>query len=173
MPRVTFSLVPATGPTNRASAPSRPAESESDDLERLIATGPAHPLAELIPDALQGWLLETRWDNTRLWALDLPTIQLPVDLLRWHYTLPWWRHDGRWFQLTPTQVLERPDDFPEHRDRIERADLSYPLHVTRRRGRWLVIDGIHRLVKADSEGAASVDAHPVSAPHLREVLVWP
>jgi hypothetical protein len=88
-----------------------------------------------------------------------------------HYTLPWWRHDGRWFQISPTQLLERPDDFPEHRDRIQRADLSYPLHVTRRRGHWLVIDGIHRLVKADTQGATAVRAHPVPALRLREVLV--
>lgn len=107
-----------------------------------------HPFAE-IPTALRGWLLPIDWDRERLWVLDLPRRRLKLEELRWHHELPWWRRDGVWFQLTPREFLAHPAAHPEHADRVANADLSYPVHVILRRQRWLILDGIHRLVKAD------------------------
>jgi len=61
-----------------------------------------------------------------------------------------------WFQVTPREVLSHPEAHPEHADRVASADLSYPLHVVLRHQRWLILDGIHRLVKAEMLGLTDV-----------------
>ena len=96
------------------------------------------------------------WDRERLWALDLPRRRLERKELLWHLNLPWWRHDGVWFQLTPREFLDDPTTHPEHADRVANSDLSYPLHGVRRHRRWLILDGIRRLVKAEMLGLTDV-----------------
>jgi hypothetical protein len=68
-------------------------------------------------------------------------------------------------------VLAAPATYPEHSRRIRDADLSFPLHVVRRRQRWLVMDGIHRLARADFDGVPTVAVHIVTPAVLRLVLV--
>ena len=56
----------------------------------------------------------------------------------------------------PARVSSRSGRAPEHADRVGSADLSYPLHVVPRHRRWLILDGIHRLVKAEMLGLTDV-----------------
>ncbi len=118
-------------------------------LEDILGRFPRHRLIDQIPAALRPWLLPIDWDRERLWSLDLPPKRIRLEELRWHLGLPWWRHNGAWFQLTPQDVQAKPLAYAEHAERIARAELSYPLHIVRRRDRWLILDGIHRLAKAD------------------------
>ena len=119
-----------------------------DALEIVLEQCSPHRFGDRIPAELRPWLLPIDWNRERLWSLDGPLRRIRLDELRWHLALPWWRHDGAWFQLTPRDVRARPFAYPEHAGRVVRADLSYPLHVVRRRDRWLILDGIHRLTKA-------------------------
>lgn len=124
----------------------------------MLGRLPQHRFVDQIPAPLRPWLLPIDWDLDRLWDLDLPRQGIRLELLRWHLALPWWRHDGAWFRVTAHEVLARPSAYPEHAERIVSADLSYPLHVVRRRHRWLILDGIHRLAKADLLGYTEVQA---------------
>ena len=100
----------------------------------------------------------------KLWALDLPCREVELQCLRWHFELPWWRaSDREWFQVRPAQVLANLDQYPEHRDRLNRARLDFPLHVLRRHGRWLIVDGIHRAAKADLQGLPTIRARELSS----------
>lgn len=122
------------------------------ELDLLLERLPHHHRFAEIPTALRDWLLPVDWDRQRLWELDLTRRDLKLAELSWHFDLPWWRRDGLWFQVTPRQFLARPEAHPEHADRVTNADLSYQLHVVGRRDRWLILDGIHRLVKAELLG---------------------
>ncbi len=105
-------------------------------------------IAPLVPAELSPFLLDFAWDLERLWALELPVEDLRVCELEWHLDALFWRGaDGRPFTVRPRDVLRAPDVHPWHSDRIHRADLSQPLHVTRRGHRWTILDGTHRLVK--------------------------
>lgn len=124
----------------------------AEELDLVLERLPRHPRFAEIPTALRDWLLPIDWDRERLWALDLPRRRLELEELRWHLDLPWWRRAGVWFQVTPREFLAAPAAHPEHAARVESADLSYPLHVVPRHRRWLILDGIHRLVKAEMLG---------------------
>jgi len=141
-----------------------------DVLEPLLDRLPRHHLFAEIPAELRAWLLPIDWDRDRLWALDLPRRRVPRAELRWHLDLPWWRGDGTWFQVTPREFLAQPKAHPEHAERVANADLSYPLHVIRRRERWLILDGIHRLVKAEILGLDQITVAPLDSADLAKIV---
>ena len=128
----------------------------NDALELQLERLPRHHLFAEIPAALRDWLLPIEWERELLWGLELPRRRLGLEELRWHLDLPWWRRNGIWFQVTPREYLSRPDAHPEHADRVASAELSYPLHVIRRRERWLILDGTHRLTKAEMLGLRDI-----------------
>jgi hypothetical protein len=48
-------------------------------------------------------------------------------------------------------VLANLDGYPEHRRRVHWSDLKHPLTLYEKGGRWIILDGYHRLVKAARE----------------------
>lgn len=135
-----------------------PSELAEDQLEAVVSGGAPHRFLDQIPLALRGWLLPVSWERDRLWNIDRRRTRVAIDELRWHYGLPWWRgNDGSWFEVKPREFLHTPERFPEHARRVEQADLGYPLCALRRKGRTVILDGIHRLVRADRLGWAEVE----------------
>ncbi len=122
-----------------------------------------------VPDSLRGVLLEHPWDLGRLLALDLPVVTLPVDLLAWQLDLPWWRHEDTLFAVSPNEVRARPDLYPEQWERTQRAELSAPVHVRHGARSPVLLDGVHRLLKAASEDQPSLLARSVSADALAAI----
>ena len=100
------------------------------------------------PPELEPFFVHFDWDEGRLWRLDLEVEDFPVERLRWHLTLPWWKGDAGPFTVRPADVLARPRRYPDQYARTLNADLRHPLHITLNRGRWTIMDGIHRLAKA-------------------------
>jgi hypothetical protein len=103
-------------------------------------------LWEAAPSSLRRCLLDFEWD--RLWELPLREESMPLLNLAWQLHLPWWRLDGRPFAITPHQVATSPHRYLEHYSRTLNADLRKCLRVTYRAERWVVLDGVHRLLKA-------------------------
>jgi hypothetical protein len=124
------------------------------DLDQRIANGD-------VPESLRGVLLDFPWELDRLFALDLPTEAVSLSGLLWLLDLPFWREGGEWFAITPNQVREHPHDHEEEWNRVQRVDLSQPIHIAERDTGWVVIDGIHRLLMADIEGRQALPARRV------------
>lgn len=61
-------------------------------------------------------------------------------------------------------------DSPDRR-RVERADLSAPILVTRYQGKELVVDGLHRLAKAVQMNQATLPYRRVSPEAMRHALI--
>ena len=95
-----------------------------------------------------------RWDNESLWKLDLPISELPLRELVWHLDLPFWASDPpeRIFDVVPRDVLGAPEAHPVRTARMERAQVAWPLHVTRFGTRIVILDGIHRLARLVRDG---------------------
>jgi hypothetical protein len=116
-----------------------------------------HPLLSELPTELCGVILDFLWDTEVLRSLDLPVVQLDLAELIWHLKLPFWSHAGRPFQVSPFQVAAQPEQHPEHHARTMSADMRYPLDAVRRAdGRITILDGVHRLLRAELRQLPSV-----------------
>jgi hypothetical protein len=106
------------------------------------------------------------WTEEALWRLDRPVEEVPVETFAWLLDLPLWRWQGRRFQISLRDVLGDPERYRAHREKAERADLAYPVHVTWHRGHWVILDGYHRLLKTLVQGGPTVKVMKVRATDL-------
>jgi hypothetical protein len=117
---------------------------------------PRQPFPLAVPPELQPYILDFLWSLELLHALALPTVSMRLADLAPHLDLPFWRHD-RPFQLTPHQVAADPVRYHEQYARTLAADLRHPLDVVRRPDRRItILDGVHRLLRAELEGHTTV-----------------
>ncbi len=87
-------------------------------------------------------------DNQKLWALQVPVEEMSINELLWILEVPFWEDETGNIVITPREVMENQDQYPYHRDKIREADTSYPIDIMQnKKGEWLTLDGLHRLVK--------------------------
>jgi hypothetical protein len=105
-----------------------------------------------LPEVIAEYWYAFDWNVEALWALDLPAERFPLKKLIWHLDVPLWPLDERGYALTPRQVLKAPYRYAREYRRTRAADLMFPIEITRFKGRWLILDGVHRLLKAHEDG---------------------
>ena len=98
-------------------------------------------------------------DTKKLRELDVPIVDFKVEDLVWNFDLPLWDKDGTddW-NLTPREVISKITGSTTHQNRVTQADLQYPILLTEKNGKWLIIDGVHRLVKAFEASHTTIKA---------------
>ncbi|HWE66754.1 MAG TPA: hypothetical protein VG298_08925 [Acidimicrobiales bacterium] len=122
-----------------------------------------------MPESLKIALPLARWNIERLWALDLPVESVEVSGLIWQFDLPLWQLDGRRFQLSPNEAIRDPVRFSAHIRRAMQSDLEYPIHLVEHDGRWVILDGLHRLLKSVLLGNDSLMAMRLSSEDLASI----
>ena len=144
---------------------SRGADRAAPDLtwDELVGSMPA-ALTDVLP--LVPWRLDL------LHALDLPVRQVPLDELSWQFVLPLWQLDGDRFQVSPYDVAADPVRYAAHYERVMDWDLDYPIHLVEYRGRLVVLDGNHRLLKASFLRRRWVEAHVLTEADLESIRRW-
>ncbi|MDP2946915.1 MAG: hypothetical protein Q8N88_02270, partial [Nanoarchaeota archaeon] len=102
-------------------------------------------------------------DVGKIQTLDLPIVDFEIDKLIWNFDLPFWEKDGTddW-NLTPRDVINKIGGSAGHQERVEQADLQFPILLLNKNDKWLIIDGVHRLVKAFQMGYKTIKAKIVS-----------
>ena len=115
-----------------------------------------------LPEHIAEYAFDFRWSNERLWQLEVPTETLPVDELVWHFDIPWLHTPGGRFDLKPTDIMTHPDLYPDEYARTMQADTSYPIDIMSNNGRWLILDGLHRLMKSVDAGEETVTVRKIS-----------
>jgi hypothetical protein len=113
------------------------------------------------------------WELERLLSLDLPVGTIEASTYLWMLDLPLWREHGRWFVVTANEVRLHPIDHGEQWERTLAADVSMPIHVTRRAGRIVILDGVHRLLRCVIEGRAELPARILPLDRWHEIRVAP
>jgi ParB-like nuclease domain len=127
------------------------------------------PLA--IPPELTAYILDFHWDLELLHALDLPVVELTVASLADHLELPFWAYDGP-FQVTPRQVAADPVTYRAQYERTLAADLRHPIDVVHRPDdRITILDGVHRLLRAELEGHRTIAARVLAWSELERIAV--
>jgi hypothetical protein len=127
-------------------------------FEELVATMPAS-VRDVFPPG--GWKLG------KLWALELKVEPIEVADLIWLFDLPLWPLNGDRFKVTPNQVTETPMNYRDHYQRVMDADLDFPIHLVAYRGRLVVLDGVHRLLKAHFLRRRWIEAKTATAAQLQ------
>jgi hypothetical protein len=126
-----------------------------------------------LPQELRDVFFDFLWDNQKVWGLPTEPSLAPFEQLAWLLDLPVWTTvpgEVR-FDLAPRAVLERPERFPQRWRRILNVDLAHPLELFRSDdGRWVVLDGYHRLARHCVLGSRDVPVrlHP---DHCKEQIL--
>lgn len=113
------------------------------------------------------------WDFKKIWELDLEAEELPIREFEWHLDVPLWEHKGLPNSITPREVLDNPTRNREHYLKIMESELEYPVEVMWWNGRWMLLDGVHRLAKAVQLGYTTLTVHKIPHERISEIQVDP
>jgi hypothetical protein len=114
-----------------------------------------------LPDHIKVYAADFRWDNELLWKLSVPTTTMNVAELVWHFDIPWLHTEGQRFNVRPAEIMQNPELFPEQYLRTMQSDLSYPIDILFNKGNWLILDGLHRLMKSALLGKTEVQVRKI------------
>ncbi len=109
-----------------------------------------------LPQIIKDVGFDFSWSEEKVWNLEIPVEEMDTKELTWHFDIPFWSKPGGFYNLTPNEVLSDPEKYLEEFYRIQKADLAYPLDIMFWKYRWVLLDGLHRLVKATTLGKEMV-----------------
>ena len=101
-----------------------------------------------IPEIIKLIGFDFHWKNSKVWALSVAQSAMPISELVWHFDIPFLDHNNGRYNLRPLQVIESPESFKSEYERTMAAELDYPIDIMENKGRWLILDGLHRLMKS-------------------------
>lgn len=113
------------------------------------------------PESIKKISFDFWWDPEKVWKLEVPTVAMPISDFTWLFTYPWWHEGGEKYNLTPQDVIDQPDLHPEEYARTMAADLTHPIDVMEKDGKWSPLDGIHRLAKAYIVDQATIQVRKI------------
>ena len=143
-------------------------EPELSGADRTAPEVSFEELLAMTPESMRDVFPPTRWQLGKLRALDLRVEPVEVADLLWMFDLPLWQLNGERFKVTPNQVAATPMNFRPHYQRVMDADLDFPIHLVAYRGRLVVLDGVHRLLKAHFLRRRWIEAKIATATQLQE-----
>lgn len=100
-----------------------------------------------IPESVSEYGFDFDWNEEDVWKLNYEAEEMDIHKLEWHFDVPFWNLNGVWYSLTPKDVMENPEKFKKEYERIMESDISYPIDIMENKGRFVILDGLHRLVK--------------------------
>jgi hypothetical protein len=104
------------------------------------------------PKIIQEVGFDFHWSEEKVWALEIPAEEMDISELEWHFDIPFWDN----YTLKPNDVLKDSAKYKEEFERTIQSDLFYPLDIMWWKNRWVLLDGLHRLLKAKHLGMQKV-----------------
>lgn len=101
-----------------------------------------------IPQVVKEVGFDFSWDEEKVWKLDIPVTEMDIQELVWHFDIPFHWHKGGIYNLKSSEIIENPEQYREEYERVMKVDLKYPIDIMKNKDRWLILDGLHRLIKA-------------------------
>jgi hypothetical protein len=128
-------------------------------------------LDKSLPKILADHCLERVPANKKVWALDIPVTQMPISKLAWQFDIPFWKYGNKKYAITPNQVIKNKIKYKYQYNRIMNSNLKFPIDVAEnKKGKWEILDGLHRLVKAKVLRLTKVNVRKISASQLKKLL---
>jgi hypothetical protein len=127
-------------------------------------------MSNQFPEIIKENGFDFRWDIKRVWALDIPVEEIDVAELDWIFDLPFWSDGQASYNLTAREVIANPEKYPDHHNRLQECDTSYPIDIMKNlKGKWLILDGLHRLVKLVTDGNTKVKVRKLSRDLISQI----
>jgi hypothetical protein len=123
-----------------------------------------------IPKIIEDVGFDFDWDEEKVWKLNVPVTDMDIKELVWHFDIPFLWHKGGVYNLTPREVIENPRKYEDEYQRTVGAELKYPIDIMENKGRWLILDGLHRLMKAHIQGTETVNVRIIPRDKITEIL---
>lgn len=116
-----------------------------------------------LPEEIRDQGMDFHWDKNKLWALGgVPIEDIDISEIEWQLDLHFWHLDGKKYVLKPRDVLENIDLYIEHKERILKANIDYPIDLMENQnGRLEILDGVHRLIRLMIEGNKKVKVRKI------------
>jgi len=128
------------------------------------------PLKSYFPQIIKEIGFDFDWDEKKVWKFVLPVIEMDINELIWHFEVPFYSGDGNKYYVKPREVIDNPVDHKNEYEKMKGADLRYPLDLMENKGRLLLLDGLHRLMKAYIQGEKTVKVRIVPRGRIPEIL---
>lgn len=126
-------------------------------------------MGDKVPKIIEEVGFDFDWDEGRVWALDVPATKMDVTELEWHFDIPFWNENSVRYSLQPRDVINNPEKHKVEYERTMKADLSHPIDIMQNKGRWLILDGLHRLVKSVILGKEKVEVRIIPREKIPEI----
>lgn len=127
-------------------------------------------MTQKIPQIIKDVGFDFDWSEEKVWALDEPATEMPIDELAWHFDIPFWNERGGTYNLKPIDVIRHPNEHAEEYQRTMTANMEYPIDIMEQHGRWLILDGLHRLTRAAIQGATHVHVRLIPRSRIPEII---
>lgn len=121
-----------------------------------------------VPQAVKEVGFDFDWEPKKVWALKEPVTTMGTDELTWHFDIPFLWERG--FAVTPRAIMEDPLKHPQEYARTLSADTSHPIDIMENKGRWLILDGLHRLMKLHAQGERIVAVRKIPRSRISEIV---
>lgn len=118
-----------------------------------------------LPKIIKEIGFDFNWDIRKVWALDLPVVEMPVKELAWMFEIPFWDS----YKTKPIDVANNPKGHKDQYKRTMATNLSHPLDIMFWKGRWLMLDGLHRLLKAHILGLKTVKVRKIPVSLISQI----
>ncbi|MBU1131668.1 hypothetical protein KKC32_00210 [Patescibacteria group bacterium] len=101
-------------------------------------------------------------DEPKLWKVELPIEEIPISEIEYNLDVPYLEQEGPddW-NLTPRMLIENFDKESFHAKKVNEADLRYPIEIYFHKGKWIILDGVHRFTKAIRLGQKTIKVRKV------------
>lgn len=107
-------------------------------------------MVKSIPLDLVSHILPFNWDVRSVWSRPGSTQKIKRSELDYLLDLNLWSSvpaAGMLFDVSPCRVMANPAHFPHQYQRVQRADISFPIDMLDYQGQRWILDGVHRLAK--------------------------
>ena len=122
-----------------------------------------------IPQIIKDVGFDFDWDVRKVWALDVGVEEIDIKELTWHFDVPFLWENGV-YNLKPRAVIEKPELHKAEYERTMKADLIHPIDIMENKGQWLILDGLHRLMKASILGMDKVKVRKVNRDLIPQII---
>ena len=113
-----------------------------------------------LPDILN---IGFKIDEPKLWAIELPVEEILVAELEHNLDIPYLEQEGSddW-NLSPRMLIDNFDQEPFHAQKVNEADINFPIEIYFHKDRWIILDGVHRFTKVIKLGHKTIKVRKIS-----------